>query len=384
MSRYHEDYLEELEKDVEAARSYRYKRDREAYEYERELGSYRSYPPPIDDPYYRHYDELESRMRGYPSVPPSRDSLRGGPPHDYKDEGIYIYGSVSLIPPSPFEEKPKRNVKPPGCNTVFVGSLPDNMTEKHIIELFSECGRVVDVRIPRGKRYAHVEFTREEAVDKAIEVSNCTVRVGPVGIPGNVGRLYVDFAHHRGEGEVHKKIQEGEMMLFNNRSVTVLNNNLHYDEAFDYVAKNVVHWFEKGHCDTTTVNIFYSLLTNIHTYCRKVAKNVKTKDEELKEVAASKSTFFGTVQTNCESLKLMYCQMSFMCNVMVKGSHCVKKELLCGDIKTTLQCMTVYCCISVGLMQQIYEAAAKQKSWDSFTKAQRKTITQWKEHAAVR
>ena len=38
----------------------------------------------------------------------------------------------------------------------------------------------------------------------------------------------------------------------------------------------------------------------------------------------------------------------------------------------------------VGLMQQIYEAAAKQKSWDSFTKAQRKTIMQWKEHATVR
>ena len=38
----------------------------------------------------------------------------------------------------------------------------------------------------------------------------------------------------------------------------------------------------------------------------------------------------------------------------------------------------------VGLMQQIYEAAAKQKSWDSFTKAQRQTIMQWKEHATVR
>ena len=301
MARFHEDYLEELEKDVEAARSYRYKRDREAYEYERELGSYRSYPPPVDDPYYRHYDELESRMRGYSSLPP-RDSLRGSiiPPHDFKDDGIYIYGSVSLIPPSPFEDKPKRNVKPPGCNTVFVGSLPDNMTEKHIIELFSECGRVVDVRIPRGKRYAHVEFTREEAVDKAIEVSNCTVRVGPVGVPGNVGRLYVDFAHHRGEGDVHKKIQGGEMMLFNNRSITALNSNLHYDEAFDYVAKNVIHWFEKGHCDTTSANVFYSLLTNIHSYCRKMAKNIKTHDEEVKEAAAKRNSFFEIVQTNRE------------------------------------------------------------------------------------
>ena len=312
MARYHDDYLEDLEKDVEAARSYRYKREREAYEYERDLGSYRSYPPPLDDPYYHRYDELESRMRPYPSLPP-RESLRSSllPPHDFKEDiGAYIYGSVTLIPPSPFDEKPKRSAKPPGCNTVFVGSLPDNMVEKHITELFSECGRVVDVRIPRGKHYAHVEFAREEAVDKAIELSNCSVRVGPPGIPGNLGRLYVDFAHHRGEGEVHKKIQEGEMMMFNTRSVTTLNNNLHYDEAFGYAAKNVIHWFEKGHCDTTTANVFYGLLNNIHTHCRKMAKNVKAKEDEMREAATSRKKFFENVQTNCESLGIYILSLS--------------------------------------------------------------------------
>ena len=302
MARFHDDYLEELEKDVEAARSYRYKRDREAYEYERDLSSYRSYPPPLEDPYYRHYDELESRMRPYPSLPP-RESVRSSllSPRDVKEDlGGYVFGSVTLLPPSPFEEKPKRSQKPAGCNTVFVGSLPENMTEKHITELFSECGRVVDVRIPRGKRYAHVEFVREESVDKAIDVSGCSVRVGPANIPGNSGKLYVDFAHHRGEGDVHKKIQEGEMMAFNNRSVTSLNNNLHSDEAFGYVAKNVILWFEKGHCDSASANIFYGLLNNIHTHCRKMSKNVKVKEDELKEMAAGRQKYLESIQTNCE------------------------------------------------------------------------------------
>ena len=35
-------------------------------------------------------------------------------------------------------------------------------------------------------------------------------------------------------------------------------------------------------------------------------------------------------------------------------------------------------------MYKIYDAASKQKAWDSFTKAQRKTITQWKEQATVK
>ena len=210
-----------------------------------------------------------------------------------------MYGSVTLFPPSPFDEKPKRNVKPPGCNTVFVGSMPENMTDKHVIELFSECGRVVDVRIPRGKRYAHVEFAREEAVDKAIEVSHCSVRVAPGG-PGSTGKLYVDFAHHRGEGDVHKKIQEGEMMNFNQRSITSLSNNLHYDEAFGYAAKNVIQWFDKGHCDGSNANIFYGLLNNIHTHCRKMAKNAKTKEDEMKEAAAETRKYFENVQSNGE------------------------------------------------------------------------------------
>ena len=305
MSRYAEDYLEELEKDVEEARSYRYKREREAYEFERGLGSYRSFPPPgpLDDPYFRHYDELEPRVRSYPPLPP-RESLRSSalpPPHDIpEDIGPYVYGSVALMPNSPFEDKPKRSTKPPGCNTVFVGSLPENMTEKHVAELFSECGRIVDVRIPRGKRYAHVEFVKEESVDKAIELSGCGVRVGPAALPGNIGKLYVDFAHHRGEGDVYKKIQGGEMMLFNTRNVTSLTNNLHYDEAFAYAAKNVIHWFEKGHCDSTTANVFYSLLNNIHTHGRKMSKNVKSKEDEIKEAATARRKYFENVQANCE------------------------------------------------------------------------------------
>ena len=302
MSRYHEDYLEELEKDVEAARSYRYKREREAYEFERDLGSYRSYPPPLDDPYYRHYDDLESRVHSYPPLPP-RESHRSSalPPPDIPDDlGQYVYGSVTLLPSSPFEDKPKRSAKPPGCNTVFVGSLPENMTEKQVAELFVECGRIVAVRIPRGKRFAHVEFVKEEAVDKAIELSGCGVRVGPASMPGNTGKLYVDFAHHRGEGEVYKKIQGGELMLFNTRNVTSLTNNLHYDDAFAFAAKNVIHWFEKGHCDSSTAPTFYSLLSNIHTHCRKMSKNVKSKEDEMKEAMAERKRYFDNVQSNCE------------------------------------------------------------------------------------
>ena len=78
-----------------------------------------------------------------------------------------------------------------------------------------------------------------------------------------------------------------------------------------------------------------------------------------------------------------------ICINMVKGNHyeCTVTlvHLYMYVLQRTCTCMyvaMVYCTV-VSLMQQIYEAATKQKSWDSFTKAQRKTITQWKEHSTV-
>ncbi len=36
------------------------------------------------------------------------------------------------------------------------------------------------------------------------------------------------------------------------------------------------------------------------------------------------------------------------------------------------------------MMVEVYDSAATGKMWSSFTKGQRKTITQWKEQAKVR
>lgn len=49
--------------------------------------------------------------------------------------------SCTLIPPNPNAPKPTTREKPPGCRTVFVGGLPDNITEQIIHEIFERCGR---------------------------------------------------------------------------------------------------------------------------------------------------------------------------------------------------------------------------------------------------
>lgn len=70
---------------------------------------------------------------------------------------------VDSIPPS-FRERP------PGCRTVFVGGLPETVTEEILQEMFTNCGEICSLRLSK-KNFAHVRFTMMEAVDKALYYS---------------------------------------------------------------------------------------------------------------------------------------------------------------------------------------------------------------------
>eukprot|EP00742_Colponemidia_sp_Colp-10_P000213 GILJ01000241.1.p1 GENE.GILJ01000241.1~~GILJ01000241.1.p1 ORF type:complete len:254 (-),score=38.06 GILJ01000241.1:262-1023(-) len=69
-------------------------------------------------------------------------------------------------------------IRPEGCTTVYVGNLPYTTTEEVLRELFQDCGSINSIRIAMGpdgrpRGFAHVDFTSEEAVDKAM-VKNST------------------------------------------------------------------------------------------------------------------------------------------------------------------------------------------------------------------
>lgn len=270
-------------------------RDR-AFDFDdRERGLRSSYPPPpppvppLDDPYYRRLDELESRF-----------SRSREPP---LEPGAEVIGSVILIPVSPFEVKPKRREKPANCDTVFVGSLPDNMTEKHLYDLFARCGKVSDVRISRGRNFGHVQFSEPEAVDLAVELSGCRVRILHSSLSETM-KLHVDYAQPKGEAELQKRIHEGELMGFTPQNASTVSSDLHRDEAFIYAAKNVIHWIERGNCNQSTSNTFFGLISSVNTHCRKVAKNIKVKDDEAAEFMQKRRHYFGNFEKECKLVLL--------------------------------------------------------------------------------
>ena len=270
-------------------------RDR-AFDYDdRERGTRPSYPPPplpplppLDDPFYRRLDDLESRAL----VPPrSRDSL---------EQGAEMLGSVIIIPPSPFETKPRKRDKPLNCDTIFVGSLPDNISERHLYDLFSKCGKIAEIRIALGRNFAHVQFQSGEMIEQALELSGCRIRIGPSSSLADTSKIHVDFAQARGEADFKKRVKEGELMIFTPQNASIVSTDLHREEAFQYAAKNLIHWIERRNCTQTTSNTFFGLISSVNTHCRKVAKNIKSKQEQVADFMQKHKSSIEEFESDCE------------------------------------------------------------------------------------
>jgi hypothetical protein len=78
--------------------------------------------------------------------------------------------------------------RPYGCKTVFVGNLPDSITDDIIRSVFANVGRVVDIRwlndkkTRRFKGCGFVEFDTEEATEQAIHLNGRMVLGQPIRV----------------------------------------------------------------------------------------------------------------------------------------------------------------------------------------------------------
>lgn len=80
--------------------------------------------------------------------------------------------------------------KPDGCCTVWIGSLPDDVTDESLKAMFEKCGEIKAIRLRKGQapgqpHYCHIEFTATESVDEAIKLSGETM---------GDSKIRVDFA----------------------------------------------------------------------------------------------------------------------------------------------------------------------------------------------
>lgn len=312
-------------------------------------------PPSLDEPYY-------SRSRGDPLLPaPSRhkDPLLGSKYSD-ADSGSYLQGSVVTLPPPPFESKPKVSPKPPNCNTVFVGSIPDNTNDNNLYDLFSKCGPIKDIRIASDRNFAHVEFTNTTSVDSAVELNGYIIRVGPSHSPSDKSRIHVDYAQSRERSIAKRKASTGESLTYSANNASTINSELRSGEGFEFAAGNVVEWLEKGSCTAASSTTFFSMLSTVNLVSHRVNKDVKATQDDLDEFLAKRERAFNDLLHQCK-----------------------KRERESERQKEREGETTAWFLHTGDVIESVYTAAMQKRSWDQFTKPQRKSITQWKDMVQV-
>nr|CAH7769268.1 unnamed protein product [Callosobruchus chinensis] len=262
--------------------------------------------------------------------------------------------SCTLFPPNPNAPMPSTRDRPPGCRTVFVGGLPENMTEDIIREIFDRCGEITTLRLSK-KNFCHIRFVYEASVDAAIFLSGYRVRIGSNTEPANTGRLHVDFAQARDDQyewecrqrqlqreQRHRERMEEERMRppspppvvhYTDHEAAAVAEKIKQDETFTKAVQVVITWLDRGDCNKRNVNIFYSMIQSTNSHIRRLLGEKSQYEDELRKA----------------------------------------KELMKGRMQGIL--------LQFSQIERLFVAACHKKVWDHFTKAQRKNIETWKKQS---
>ncbi|XP_017753347.1 PREDICTED: ecto-NOX disulfide-thiol exchanger 2 isoform X2 [Eufriesea mexicana] len=264
--------------------------------------------------------------------------------------------SCTLFPPNPNAPPPTTRERPPGCRTIFVGGLPENITETIIQEIFERCGEITTLRLSK-KNFCHIRFVLETSVDSAIYLSGYRVRIGSSGDPANTGRLHVDFAQARDDQyewecrqrqlqreQRHRERVEKErqrapsspppVVHYTDHEASNICEKIKQDDTFMKAVQVVVTWLERGDCTKRNANTFYSMIQSTNSHVRRLLTEKVAYEEELQKA----------------------------------------KELMKGRMQGLL--------IQFSQIERVFTAASHKKVWDHFTKAQRKNIEMWKKQSS--
>lgn len=264
--------------------------------------------------------------------------------------------SCTLFPPNPNAPPPTTRERPPGCRTIFVGGLPENITETIIQEIFERCGEITTLRLSK-KNFCHIRFVLESSVDAAIYLSGYRVRIGSSGDAANTGRLHVDFAQARDDQfewqcrqrqlqreQRHRERVEKErqrapsspppVVHYTDHEASNICEKIKQDDTFMKAVQVVVTWLERGDCTKRNANTFYSMIQSTNSHVRRLLTEKVAYEEELQKA----------------------------------------KELMKGRMQGLL--------IQFSQIERVFTAASHKKVWDHFTKAQRKNIEMWKKQSS--
>lgn len=212
--------------------------------------------------------------------------------------------SCTLFPPNPNAPAPTTRERPPGCRTVFVGGLPENVNEDIIREVFERCGEITTLRLSK-KNFCHIRFVFEASVDSAIYLSGYRIRLGANTDAANCGRLHVDYAQARDDQyeweckqrqlqreQRHRERVERDRLRplspppivhYTDHEAATVSEKLKQDDNFAKAVQVLITWLERGDCSKKNSNTFYSMIQSTNSHVRRLQTEKSTYEEELQK-----------------------------------------------------------------------------------------------------
>ncbi|XP_050422070.1 ecto-NOX disulfide-thiol exchanger 1 isoform X2 [Adelges cooleyi] len=267
------------------------------------------------------------------------------------DKRIIQLEQCTLYPPPANAPAPTSRERPPGCRTVFVGGLPESITEDIVKSIFTNYGEILTIRLS-NRKFCHIRFENECSVNLALELSGYRLVMKGQELV-SASRLHVDYAQARDdqyEWEMKKRHLMREerrqqqtrsnpppspplIPHFTEAKALSISEEIKADTAFLNAVQVVITWLERGDCNKRNVNIFYSIIQSTNSHVRRLLSEKNQFEEELKNL----------------------------------------KELTKRRMQTILLQFTQ--------IEKVFTSASHKKVWDHFTKAQRKNIETWKKQA---
>ncbi|XP_025420504.1 ecto-NOX disulfide-thiol exchanger 2, partial [Sipha flava] len=267
------------------------------------------------------------------------------------DKRIIQLEQCTLYPPPSNAPAPTSREKPPGCRTIFVGGLPDSITEDIMKSIFTNYGEILTIRLS-NRKFCHIRFENECSVNLALELSGYRlVMKGQELI--SASRLHVDYAQARDdqyEWEMKKRHLMREerrqqqtrsnpppspplIPHFTEAKALSVSEEIKADTSFLNAVQVVITWLERGDCNKRNVNIFYSIIQSTNSHVRRLLSEKNQFEEELQNLK-------DLTKRRMQAILLQFTQI-----------------------------------------EKVFTSASHKKVWDHFTKAQRKNIETWKKQA---
>lgn len=197
-------------------------------------------------------------------------------------------------PPPPNIPKPKISEKPDGCHTIFIGGLPESVTEEIVTEIFCMCGSIQSIRISPGKlgkNFCHVRFMDPQSVDMALGYSGYRLGISSDGQMSG-GRIHVDYAKSREDEKEYERLlrakarevrhqseMEEKRVIFSERSAADLMKSIRSDSGFFESFATLAQWLDRGDCTRKNSSTFYNLLSSVHSHVRRLIREKREHEE---------------------------------------------------------------------------------------------------------